>query len=138
MPEKTVLIFKLCVYSLEIINDYFLLIYIFDKIKVHVSLAGKDHMRVTFITEDNKVESVVEYGKQPGKYDGKATGECTSYKYIFYKSGKIHHVKIGPLQPNTTYYYRCGGNGPEFSFKTPPSTFPVEFAIVGKLPKTYI
>lgn len=90
-------------------------------------------MRVTFITED-KVESVVEYGKNPGKYDGKATGECTSYKYIFYKSGKIHHVKIGPLQPNTTYYYRCGGNGPEFSLKTPPSSFPIEFAIVGKFP----
>ncbi|CAH8268416.1 unnamed protein product [Arabidopsis lyrata] len=108
----------------------------FDPQQVHVSLAGKDHMRVTFITEDNKVESVVEYGKQPGKYDGKATGECTSYKYIFYKSGKIHHVKIGPLQPNTTYYYRCGGNGPEFSFKTPPSTFPVEFAIVGDLGQT--
>ncbi|XP_010426889.1 PREDICTED: purple acid phosphatase 22-like [Camelina sativa] len=107
-----------------------------DPQQVHVSLAGKDYMRVTFITEDEKVDSVVEYGKQPGKYDGKATGESTSYGYLFYNSGKIHHVKIGPLQSNTIYYYRCGGNGPEFSFKTPPSTFPVEFAIVGDLGQT--
>lgn len=102
---------------------------------MHVSLAGKDNMRVTYITEDKKVESVVEYGKQPGKYDRKTTGESTSYKYFFYHSGKIHHVKIGPLEPNTTYYYMCGCNGLEFSFKTPPSSFPVEFAIVGTFPK---
>ncbi|XP_010515742.1 PREDICTED: purple acid phosphatase 22-like [Camelina sativa] len=107
-----------------------------DPQQVHVSLAGKDHMRVTFITEDKEVESVVEYGKQPGKYVGKAFGESTNYGYLYYESGEIHHVKIGPLQSNTIYYYRCGGNGPEFSFKTPPSTFPVEFAIVGDLGQT--
>ncbi|XP_010527678.1 PREDICTED: purple acid phosphatase 22-like [Tarenaya hassleriana] len=107
-----------------------------DPQQVHISLAGKDHMRVTYVTEDKKVPSVVEYGKHPGKYDGKATGEHTSYKYFFYSSDKIHHVTIGPLQPNSTYYYRCGGRGPEFSFKTPPSDFPVDFAIVGDLGQT--
>ncbi|KAJ4836202.1 Purple acid phosphatase 22 [Turnera subulata] len=104
--------------------------------QVHISLAGSDHMRVTWITDDKHSKSIVEYGTQPGRYDAKATGEHTSYHYFFYSSGKIHHVKIGPLEPNTSYYYRCGGHGPEFSFKTPPATFPIEFAVVGDLGQT--
>ncbi|CAE6076029.1 unnamed protein product [Arabidopsis arenosa] len=82
------------------------------------------------------VASMVEYGKHPKKYDKKTAGESTSYRYFFYNSGKIHHVKIGPLQPNTKYYYRCGGHGDEFSFKTPPSKFPIEFAVAGDLGQT--
>lgn len=88
-------------------------------------------MRVTWVT-DKHAESTVEYGKQPGRYNAMATGDHTSYNYFFYVSGKIHNVKIGPLEPGTTYYYRCGGHGPEFSFKTPPTTFPIEFAVAGK------
>ena len=91
-------------------------------------------MKVSWITDDKSSSSVVEYGKTPGKYDSSATGEHTSYRYFFYSSGEIHHVEIGPLEPGTVYYYRCGGSGPEFSFKTPPSTFPIEFALVGESP----
>ncbi|CAN8268133.1 unnamed protein product [Cochlearia groenlandica] len=101
--------------------------------QVHISLAGKDHMRVTYTTEDTTVASIVEYGKYSKKYDKKTTGEYTSYRFFLYTSGKIHHVKIGPLQPNTIYYYRCGGCGNEYSFKTPPSRLPIEFAIAGDL-----
>ncbi|KAL0338615.1 UNVERIFIED_CONTAM: Purple acid phosphatase 22 [Sesamum angustifolium] len=104
--------------------------------QVHISVAGNDHMRVSWITSDKKVKSVVEYGKTPGKYEASATGESTSYKYFFYSSGEIHHVRIGPLEPSTMYYYRCGGYGPEFSFRTPPSAFPVEFAVAGDLGQT--
>ncbi|KAL9832168.1 Purple acid phosphatase 21 [Arabidopsis thaliana] len=104
--------------------------------QVHISLAGKDHMRVTYTTDDLNVASMVEYGKHPKKYDKKTAGESTSYTYFFYNSGKIHHVKIGPLKPNTKYYYRCGGHGDEFSFKTPPSKFPIEFAVAGDLGQT--
>ncbi|KAL2250762.1 UNVERIFIED_CONTAM: Purple acid phosphatase 22 [Sesamum indicum] len=104
--------------------------------QVHISVAGKDNMRVSWITSDKKVKSVVEYGKTPGKYEASATGESTSYKYFFYSSGEIHHVRIGPLEPSTMYYYRCGGYGPEFSFRTPPSAFPIEFAVTGDLGQT--
>lgn len=89
-------------------------------------------MRISWITEDKHAPSVVEYGTVSGEYSEKARGEHTSYQYFLYSSGKIHHVKIGPLDPATTYFYRCGGSGPEFSFKTPPSDFPLEFVVVGK------
>ncbi|XP_077241249.1 purple acid phosphatase 22-like isoform X2 [Tasmannia lanceolata] len=104
--------------------------------QVHISLVGRDHMRVSWITDDKSVPSVVEYGKIPGKYGSLATGEHTSYRYFFYTSGKIHHVKIGPLDSGTIYYYRCGQVGDEFSFKTPPATFPVEFVVAGDLGQT--
>ncbi|XP_010907143.1 purple acid phosphatase 22 isoform X2 [Elaeis guineensis] len=104
--------------------------------QVHISAVGADGMRISWITDDKHVPSIVEYGKAPGKYDLSATGEHTSYRYIFYTSGKIHHVKIGPLEPDTVYYYRCGGVDDEFSFKTLPATLPIEFAIVGDLGQT--
>ncbi|CAI0423580.1 unnamed protein product [Linum tenue] len=105
-----------------------------DPQQVHISIAGIDRIRVTWITDDNTVPSTVEYGTEPGTYLAKATGDNnSSYKFLTYTSGSIHHVSIGPLEPNTTYYYRCGGHGHEFSFKTPPSTLPLEIAIVGDL-----
>ncbi|CAI0423667.1 unnamed protein product [Linum tenue] len=108
--------------------------------QVHVSLAGEDHVRVTWITDDKHVSSVVEYGTTEagpaGKYEATASGEHTKYRYFLYTSGTIHHVRIGPLKPNTVYFYRCGGIGPEFSFKTPPATLPIEFAVVGDLGQT--
>ncbi|KAM2893152.1 hypothetical protein FF1_008540 [Malus domestica] len=107
-----------------------------DPQQVHISLVGKDHMRVSWVTESKHVKSIVEYGKESGMYNGKATGEHTSYKYFLYSSGKIHHVTIGPLEPATTYFYRCGGSGPEFSFKTPPQKLPLEFAVAGDLGQT--
>ncbi|XP_028782361.1 purple acid phosphatase 22-like [Neltuma alba] len=93
-------------------------------------------MRVSWITEDEHVQSVVEYGTEAGKYSAKAAGEQTHYQFLLYRSGAIHHVKIGPLRPSTTYFYRCGGSGPEFSFKTPPAELPIEFVVVGDLGQT--
>uniref|UniRef100_A0A7N0ZU88 Purple acid phosphatase n=1 Tax=Kalanchoe fedtschenkoi TaxID=63787 RepID=A0A7N0ZU88_KALFE len=107
-----------------------------DPQQVHVSLAGKDHIQVTWVTNDKHVPSVVDYGTRPGEYAASATGVHTSYRYLFYKSGKIHHVKIGPLSPKTVYYYRCGGQGQEFSFTTPPSSYPIEFVVAGDLGQT--
>ncbi|CAL0307407.1 unnamed protein product [Lupinus luteus] len=104
--------------------------------QVHISLAGNKHMRVTWITNDNDSPSHVEYGTSPGRYDTVAEGEYTSYSYMLYSSGKIHHTVIGPLEHNTTYFYRCGGSGPEFQLKTPPAQFPVTFAVAGDLGQT--
>lgn len=101
--------------------------------QVHISLAGAKHMRITWITDDNNCPSIVEYGTSPRNYSAKAEGESNSYSYLFYKSGKIHHTVIGPLEDNTTYFYRCGGEGPEFRLKTPPSKFPITFAVAGDL-----
>ncbi|KAK6944023.1 Iron/zinc purple acid phosphatase-like C-terminal domain [Dillenia turbinata] len=103
--------------------------------QVHVSLVGKDHMRVSWVT-NKTAPSTVEYGRVSGRYEATAKGQHTAYQFFFYKSGQIHHAVIGPLEANTVYYYRCGGSGPEFSFKTPPSTLPLEFVVVGDLGQT--
>lgn len=104
--------------------------------QVHISLAGSNYMRVSWVTSDKSSPSTVEYGKSPGKYSSTAKGETTSYKYLFYKSGTIHHSVIGPLEPNSVYYYQCGGQGPEFQLKTPPSKFPITFAVAGDMGQT--
>ncbi|CAK9175508.1 unnamed protein product [Ilex paraguariensis] len=104
--------------------------------QVHISLAGDKHIRVTWITNAKSSPSIVEYGTSPGKYSSMAEGETTSYSYLFYSSGKIHHTVIGPLEHDTVYFYRCGGGGPEFQFKTPPSQFPITFAVAGDLGQT--
>ncbi|KAL9441561.1 hypothetical protein AB3S75_020124 [Citrus x aurantiifolia] len=104
--------------------------------QVHISLAGDSHMRVTWITDDESSPSVVEYGTSPGRYNCGAEGESTSYRYLFYRSGKIHHTVIGPLEHDTVYFYRCGRQGPEFEFKTPPAQFPITFAVAGDLGQT--
>ncbi|XVF55690.1 hypothetical protein PTKIN_Ptkin06aG0057100 [Pterospermum kingtungense] len=59
-------------------------------------------MRISWISEDKDVPSKVEYGKISGIYNAAAKGEHTSYSYFFYSSGK-----------------------------TPRSTFPLEFVVVG-------
>ncbi|KAL5542084.1 hypothetical protein UlMin_009794 [Ulmus minor] len=104
--------------------------------QVHISLAGDKQMRVSWITDDKSAPSFVEYGTSPGRYISTTQGESTSYDYMFYSSGKIHHTVIGPLEHDTVYFYRCGGQGPEFQFKTPPAQFPVTFAVAGDLGQT--
>ncbi|XP_044473707.1 purple acid phosphatase 18-like isoform X2 [Mangifera indica] len=104
--------------------------------QVHISLAGNNHMRISWITDDKSAPSVIKYGTSLGRYGSTAQGESTSYSYLFYDSGKIHHTVIGPLEPDTIYFYQCGNQGPEFQLKTPPAKFPVTFAVVGDLGQT--
>ncbi|KAJ6297931.1 hypothetical protein OIU76_019113 [Salix suchowensis] len=101
--------------------------------QVHISLAGDKNMRVSWVSNEKSSLSMVEYGTSPGRYSNRSQGESTSYSYLFYSSGKIHHTVIGPLEDNTVYYYRCGGEGPEYKLKTPPAEFPVMFAVAGDL-----
>ncbi|CAO2147670.1 unnamed protein product [Urochloa humidicola] len=104
--------------------------------QVHISMVGPDMMRVTWITKDD-APSIVEYGTASGQYPFSATGNTTTYSFVLYKSGNIHDAVIGPLQPSTTYYYRCSSNpSREFSFRTPPATLPFKFVIVGDLGQT--
>lgn len=104
--------------------------------QVHVSLVGANHMRVSWITDAKHGQTVVEYGRASRNYTASATGDHTSYTYFLYTSGKIHHVTIGPLDPGTVYYYRCGMAGDEFSLKTPPAALPIELALAGDLGQT--
>ncbi|XP_048320751.2 probable purple acid phosphatase 20 [Ziziphus jujuba] len=104
--------------------------------QVHISLVGQDKMRIKWIT-DGSSPATVDYGTSPGVYGFSATGSTGKYDYLTYDSGEIHDVVIGPLEPNTVYYYRCGPNpGPEFTFKTPPPAFPTKFVVIGDLGQT--
>lgn len=93
-------------------------------------------MRVTWVTSDKSTPSIVDYGTSSGKYSSVAQGESTSYSYMIYKSGLIHHTVIGPLEHDTVYFYKCGGQGPEFQLKTPAAQFPITFAVAGDLGQT--
>ncbi|KAL6905624.1 hypothetical protein ACP4OV_003225 [Aristida adscensionis] len=104
--------------------------------QVHISIVGPSNMRISWVTDDRRAPSVVEYGTSPGKYTASAAGAHATYRYFFYKSGAIHHAVIGPLEPGTTYYYRCGGAGDELTLRTPPAALPVEFVVVGDLGQT--
>ncbi|CAF2111346.1 hypothetical protein Bca4012_095078 [Brassica carinata] len=106
--------------------------------QVHISLVGPDKMRISWITKNSVMPTVV-YGTTSGKYEGSANGTSSSYHYLMiYRSGQINDVVIGPLKPNTVYYYKCGGQSStqEFNFKTPPSQFPIRFAVAGDLGTT--
>ncbi|KAL0443382.1 UNVERIFIED_CONTAM: Purple acid phosphatase 18 [Sesamum latifolium] len=104
--------------------------------QVHISLAGAKHMRITWVTSDRYSPPIVEYGTSSKNYTSTSRGENTSYKYLLYRSGTIHHTVIGPLRDDTLYFYRCGQEGPEFQLKTPPSQFPVTFSVAGDLGQT--
>ncbi|KAL6875631.1 hypothetical protein ACP4OV_013144 [Aristida adscensionis] len=104
--------------------------------QVRIATVGANEMLISWITDDRSSPSVVEYGTSPGEYTSSATGHHGTYQYSSYVSGAIHHVTIGPLEPGTTYHYRCGLAGDEFSLRTCPATLPVEFVVIGDVGRT--
>lgn len=102
-------------------------------LQVHISQVGQEKMRISWIT-DSPTAAKVEYGPSPSANAFSATGTTSSYHYITYESGEIHDVVIGPLKPQTIYYYRLGDSpsSQTYNFTTPPSQFPIKFAVVGK------
>ncbi|KAJ0958717.1 putative Acid phosphatase [Helianthus annuus] len=99
--------------------------------QVHTSLAGENGIRISWITNTHTLPTVY-YGISSGKYDHSANGAISSYEYLTYTSGEIHDVVIGPLDSNTVYYYCFAlGTTHEYSFKTPPASFPIKFVVSG-------
>lgn len=95
------------------------------------------YMRVSWMspTHAKNKSPVVQYGLTSGNYTSTAIGTSESYSFLLYSSGTMNHVVIGPLQDSTTFYYKCGGAGEEYTFKTPPPLgpdVPINLAIVGK------
>lgn len=102
--------------------------------QMHISLSGKDQMRIAWVSLF-AAESVVYYGTSAGNYTHTAKGSNNIYHFLNYFSPTLHTVVIGPLSPNTIYYYRCSNinSSQQLTFKTPPSRFPIKFAVVGTL-----
>ncbi|KAL2345214.1 hypothetical protein Fmac_006499 [Flemingia macrophylla] len=105
--------------------------------QVHISQVGQNMMRISWIT-DNSTPAKVSYGPSPSANALSTTGNTSSYNYLIYKSGEIHEVVVGPLNPNIVYYYRLGDqpSSPTRQFKTTPSQFPIKFAVIGDLGQT--
>ncbi|XP_056692990.1 probable purple acid phosphatase 20 isoform X2 [Spinacia oleracea] len=104
--------------------------------QVHISMVGRDKMRISWMTRKPAL-SKVEYGMSSGVYDTSVIGTSTTYYYLLYKSGHIHEVVIGPLNPNTVYYYSCSADASrEFFFKTTPPQLPINFVVIGDLGQT--
>ncbi|KHN18758.1 Putative purple acid phosphatase 20 [Glycine soja] len=105
--------------------------------QVHISQVGQNKMRISWIT-DSPTPAKVSYGPSPSVNASSAIGTTSSYRYLVYESGEIHNVVIGPLNPNTVYYYRLGDppSSQTYNFKTPPSQLPIKFAVVGDLGQT--
>ncbi|XP_021764751.1 probable purple acid phosphatase 20 [Chenopodium quinoa] len=104
--------------------------------QVHISKVGTDQMRITWITRDT-APSKVDYGLSSGAYNNSVDGSASTYKYLLYKSSQIHEAVVGPLEPNTVYYYRCSEEASrEFSFKTAPAQLPINFVVVGDFGQT--
>ncbi|KAK7385524.1 hypothetical protein VNO78_31246 [Psophocarpus tetragonolobus] len=107
--------------------------------QVHISQVGEDRMRISWITKKSTAAEVT-YGLSPAANTSSAKGITSSYSFLFYKSNHIHHAVIGPLNPNTVYYYRLGdpSSSKTFSFKTTPSKLPIKFAVIGDIGQTEI
>ncbi|GAB4833395.1 Probable purple acid phosphatase 20 [Ancistrocladus abbreviatus] len=104
--------------------------------QVHVSMVGQDHIRISWVTQ-SPAPTTVDYGTSSANYDSSAQANTTSYSYLSYQSGQIYQAVIGPLQPDTVYYYRCSSDSSrEFSFRTPPAQFPLDFVVIGDLGQT--
>ncbi|KAG8372773.1 hypothetical protein BUALT_Bualt12G0101700 [Buddleja alternifolia] len=99
--------------------------------------------------DPSSVASEAWYGKQSGKYDAKSSGVSVIYNQLYpfeglwnYTSPIIHHVRIHGLEPETTYYYKCGDSSlsamsEELVFETLPlpgsRKYPSRIAVVGDL-----
>ncbi|KAE9585388.1 putative Acid phosphatase [Lupinus albus] len=92
-------------------------------------------MRISWITYDS-TPATVQYGLTTSADSSTANGVTDSYRYLIYHSGEVHNVVIGPLNPNTVYYYRLGDYPNVYTMKTPPSEYPIKFAVVGTSLKT--
>lgn len=106
-----------------------------EKFQVHVSVAGPNGIRITWVTLGPPAPSVVEFGSISGSYDRVAIGNSSYYSFMFYKSGEVHDVILKNLSSSSVYYYKCGGAGREYAFRTPPavgSQNQVTFSVAGK------
>ncbi|KAJ7971538.1 Purple acid phosphatase [Quillaja saponaria] len=107
--------------------------------QVRISQVGQDKMRISWITDSSTPAKVVYVPWiSPGSNASSASGTTSSYRYSLYQSGEIHDVLIGPLNPNTVYYYRLGDppSVKQYTLKTPPQLFPIKFAVIGDLGQT--
>ncbi|KAF1866748.1 hypothetical protein Lal_00018133 [Lupinus albus] len=103
--------------------------------QVRISQVGQNRMRISWFTII-PTPATVQYGLTPSADSFNATGVTDSYRYMTFYSGPVHNVVIGPLNPNTIYYYRMGDSTKIYTMKTPPSQFPIKFAVVGDLGQT--
>ena len=119
----------------------FAICYIPPPTGIHLTWGSNDTSRSVVISWKTAMDwptgSEVRYdtsprGGDPGAYSYTATGEGLTYGGA---GGYVHHVELTGLMPDTTYYFICGGENSlwsgEFSFRTPPESWPSLRFVVG-------
>ncbi|XP_047327789.1 purple acid phosphatase 2-like [Impatiens glandulifera] len=98
---------------------------------------------VSWVTQSEPGSSLVLYWKENHKQVvHKAKGKLTTYKYLNYTSGFIHHCTILNLEFDTKYYYKIGIGltTRTFWFTTPPQVgpdVPYTFGLIGDLGQSF-
>jgi len=100
-------------------------------------------MTISWITK-YKCISYVLYGRQSNNLDYIVHGSSSIYNFTYnlnnYQSNFIHHVYINNLQPDTSYFYKCGTqNQHPKIFNTLPNVGVnkiITFGIIGDLGQT--
>lgn len=103
---------------------------------IHVTFAADPRSTATVLwrTDDATHASVVEFGRSPAALDRRQVGHVS--RAGFGTPITMHEVHLCGLEPDTTYYYRAGGEGAFSdvqSFKTAPAdaSGTVNFAFFG-------
>jgi len=136
----------------------------FEPEQIHLGFAGQNAVFVSWATHNATIVSTkseisppdlatvasqVQWGTSRSDLSHTASGDRTNYIGDYegaqYVSGIFHHVKVEVLQPEVTYFYRCGDAAKAWSevmsFKMPkavgPESFPQSIGIIGDLGQTY-
>jgi hypothetical protein len=90
-------------------------------VRLATTTDASNSMRVAWTTIYGAPETNVKYGTVKGAYPMSVKGQMT---YISSTLGVTSEALLTALKPDTTYYYRVGGNvggwSPEYSFRTGP------------------
>lgn len=104
--------------------------------QIHVAFSGStiqtnDGMIISWVTQSETAESVVNWGTSPSALSNQATGTQLIYLPLANGGTVNHHVQIAGLKPKSLYFYQCGDTAAGFSST---HNFTTSAAVGGEFP----